>query len=152
MYNSRLDQMTGAIQFMQVAKVFKTVTGPPRKDVAIQVTVRLLGACEKLDGPVDESFKLRVFVVLEISARGLEPFADIRVPEDATSPVPCAGFLPAAVHALVEPQGIQLALMPHFIVDVGECDFSDLLLQPAPEAAGESNARLIERLPGGKHV
>ena len=57
-----------------------------------------------------------------------------------------------AVHALVEAQGIEMALIPHLIVNVAESDLSDLLLQLSPEAAGNGNARLVERLPGGKHL
>jgi hypothetical protein len=88
MYDSRLDQVTGAIQFMQVAKIFKTMTWPPRKNVAVQVTIGLLGVCEELDGPVNESFNLIVGMVLEVSTGGFEPLRDIRIPENAASPIP----------------------------------------------------------------
>ncbi len=90
--------------------------------------------------------------MLQVGARRLEPFGDVRVPEDATSPIPVIQFLSAAVHPLVEAQGIQMALMPHFTIDVGQGDLSDLLLQVVPKAAGERNPCLIERLPGGKHA
>ena len=73
MYNSRLDQVTGAIQFMQVAKVLKTVTRPPRKNVAVEVAIGLLGVCQELYGTVNESFNLIVGMVLEISTSGFKP-------------------------------------------------------------------------------
>ena len=59
--------------------------------------------------------------------------------------------MPSAMHALVESQGIEVALVPHFIVNVAESDLPYLLLELSPEAAGNGNARLIERLPRGKH-
>ena len=89
-------------------------------------------------------------MMLQIGARCLEPFGHVRVPEDAASPIPLARLLPAAVHALVEPQGIQLALMPHFIVDVAESDLSYLLLQLVPKAAGERNAVFDREVARGK--
>src|SRR5271157_1950687 len=110
MYNSRLDQVTGTIQFMQVAKVLKTVARPPRKNVAIQVTIGLLGVCQELYGPVNESFNLIVGMVLEISTGGFKPLRHVRIPENTTSPIPRAGFLPAAMHARVESQRVQLSL------------------------------------------
>ena len=88
MCNSRLDQVTGAIQFMQVAKVLKTVTRPPGKNVAVQVTIGLLGVCQELYGLVNESFKLIVGMVLQISTGGFEPLRHIRIPKNATSPIP----------------------------------------------------------------
>ena len=87
-YDCRLDQVTGAIQFMQVAKVFETVTWPPGKNVAVQVTIGLLGVCEELYGPVNESFDLIVGMVLEISTGGLKPLRHVRIPENAASPIP----------------------------------------------------------------
>ena len=58
MGNPRLDQVTRAIQFMQVAKVFKTMTRPPCKNVAVKVTVGLLGVRQELYRPVNERFNL----------------------------------------------------------------------------------------------
>ena len=143
MDNSRLDQVTGAIQFMQVAKVLKTVTRPPRKNVAVEVAIGLLGVCQELYGPVNESFNLIVGMVLEISTSGFKPLRDIRIPENAASPIPGAGFLPTAMHARVESQRVQLSLMLHFIVDVEQGNLSDQLLLTSPEAFRNGNARLI---------
>ena len=117
--------------------------------MAIQVAVHLLSAREEVNRSVDEGFEFRIFMMLQIGARRLKPFGHVRVPEDTTSPVPAARLLPAAVHALIESQGIQMALVPHFIVNVAKSDLSYLLLQLAPETASERNARLIKGLPGG---
>jgi hypothetical protein len=118
MYNSRLDQVAGAIQFVQIAKVLKTVTRPPRNNVTVQVTIGLLSVCQELDRSVNESLNLIVGMVLQVCAGSFEPFCHIRIPKNAASPVPGVGFLPAAVHTRVESQRIQLSLMLHFVVDV----------------------------------
>ena len=89
--------------------------------------------------------------MLQIGARGFEPFSHVRVPEDATSPIPGAGLFPAPVHALIEPESVQLPLVPHFVVNVAESHLSNLLLQLVPEAAGDGHTGLINRLPGGTH-
>ena len=39
-----LDEMTGAVKFVEVPEVFEAVPGPPGKDVAVDVAVRQLGA------------------------------------------------------------------------------------------------------------
>ena len=146
------DEMTRAIKFMQVTKILETVSRTPCQDVTVQIPVRLLSPREKFDRSLDQGFQLGIFGVLEISARRLEPFGDVRVPKDAAAPIPIVRFLPATVHALVEPKSIQLALVPHLIVDVPESDLSYLLLQLIPEAAGKNNLRMIEWFPRGKHV
>ena len=137
---------------MQVAKVFETVTRTPGQYVAIEVTIGLLGACQEFDGPVHDCLEFRIFPMLQVGARCLKPFGNVRVPEDAAAPVPVIRLLPAAVHPLVETQRIQMPLVPHFLVDVAKSDLSYLLLQFIPKAVGEKNLRLIERLPRGEHV
>ena len=143
MYNSRLDQVTRAIQFMQVSKVFKTMTRPPRKNVAVQVTIGLLGVRQELYGPVNERFDLIVGMVLQISTGGFEPLRHIRIPKNATSPKPRARLLAAAMHTRVESQRVQLPLMLHFIEDVQQGNLSDQLLLATPETFRDRNGRLI---------
>jgi hypothetical protein len=120
--------------------------------VAIEVAIGLLGARQQFDGSLHDCFEFRVFPMLQIGARCLKPFGNIRVPEDAAAPIPVARLLSAPVHSLVETQGIQMPLIPHFLVDVAKSDLSYLLLQLIPKAAGNKNLRLIERLPWGKHA
>ena len=106
MDHGSLDQVTRAVELMQVAKIFEAVPWAPGQDVAIQVAVRLLSAREEVNRSVDQCFEFRIFMMLQIGARRLEPFRHVRVPEDAASPVPGARLLPSAVHALIESQGI----------------------------------------------
>src|ERR1700722_18648011 len=146
------DQMTRTIELMQVAKIFEAMTWTPRKDMAIEVAVRLLGAREEFDRSLNQGFDFSIFPMLQVGARRLEPFGDVGIPENAPSPIPVIHFLPATVHPLVEAQGIQVALMPHFAINMGQGDLSDLLLQVVPKAASERNPRLIERLPRGEHA
>ena len=88
MDNSRFDQVAGAIQFMEVAKVLKTVTRPPGQNVAVEITIGLLSICQELDGPVNVRFKFIIGMVLQISTGGFEPLRHVRIPKNAPSPIP----------------------------------------------------------------
>ena len=96
------DQMTRTIELMQVAKIFEAMTWTPRKDMAIEVAVRLLGAREEFDRSLNQGFDFSIFPMLQVGARRLEPFGDVGIPENAPSPIPVIYFLPTAVHPLVE--------------------------------------------------
>ena len=69
--------MARAIEFMQVTKILETMTRTPGQDMAIQVTIGLLGAREELNRPVDQDFELCVFMMLQVGAGSLEPFGHV---------------------------------------------------------------------------
>jgi hypothetical protein len=135
--NCRFNQVSRAIELMEITEVFEPVTRTPGQNMAVEITVTLLGVCQEFDRSVDERLELWVFMVLKVSARCLQPFCNVGIPENASAPVPVARFLSASMHALIEPERVQVTLMPHFIVDMDQGDSSDLLLELLPKTVGD---------------
>src|ERR1700745_3185974 len=88
MNNRGLNQVTCAIEFVEISEVFETMPWPPRQEMTIYVSIGSLGAFKARDDIVHRLLQAIVFVLLEIARCSLQPLSEIRIPKDTGSPIP----------------------------------------------------------------
>ena len=77
-----LDEVARAIEFMPVAQIGPAFGRGDDSEMGVQVAVRLLGFGDQLDHTIDKLFQIGIAMVDEAVGDGLDPLADVRVPED----------------------------------------------------------------------
>ena len=113
------DQVSGAIELVQVSKVLESMLRAPGKDVAVDIAIRLLRPLEQADNLLNTRLQSRVARLLQACRCGFQPFREVGVPKDAAAPISRIGpgvcELAAPVHPPVEKHRIHLSLRAHFL-------------------------------------
>src|SRR4051794_36876211 len=83
MRHAGLDEVADRVHLVAVAEVLPARLGPRHRDVAVHIAVGLLGACDRANGTIETRGNRAVRIAGDDSARGLDPFRDVRVVRDA---------------------------------------------------------------------
>ncbi len=149
------DQVSGAIEFVQVSKVLESMLRAPGKDVAVDVAVRQLRPLEQANNLVDTRLQRRVARLLQACRCGFQPFREVGIPKDAAAPISRIGpgvcELATPMHPLVEKHRIHLPFRAHFLKLVNQRGFSDEIAPALPEAILNCYLTTRERLPADVH-
>ena len=135
------DQVSGAVEFVQISKVLESMLRAPGKDVAVDVAVRQLRPLEQADNLLNTRLQRRVARLLQACRGGFQPFREVGIPKDAAAPIsrigPGVGELAAPMHPPVEKHRIHLPLRAHFLKLVSQRGFSDEIAPSLPKSIRE---------------
>ena len=145
------DQVSGAIEFVQVSKVLESMLRTPGKDMAVDVPIRLLRPLEQADNLLNTRLQSRVARLLQARRCGFQPFREVRIPKDAAAPISRIGpgvcELAAPMHPPVEKHRIHLSLRAHFLELVNQRGLSDEIAPALPETIVDCYLTAGEGLP-----
>ena len=145
------DQVSRAIELVQVSKVLESMLRAPGKDVAVDVSVGLLRPLDETDNLLNTRLQARVSRLLQTCRCGFQPFREVRVPKNAAAPISRIGprvcELAAPMHPPVEKHRIHLSLRAHFLELVNQRCLSDEIAPVLPKSILNFYLATFERLP-----
>ncbi len=145
------DQVSGAIELVQVSKILESMLRAPGKDVTIDVAIRLLRPLEQADNLLNTRLQSRVARLLQACRCGFQPFREVGIPKDAAAPISRIGprvcELAAPMHPPVEKHRIHLSLRPHFLELMSKRGLPDEITPGFPETIVDCYLTAGEGLP-----